>query len=152
MIVAAMTIGCQTKHTKPQKQEGQASVEKTHFPNKLANKKYKISKIIGLTTEKQDYFLQPLEEVGIRSGNIVRFTDSLHFVSAYTSWCGNDCFTSVHGRYFFVDSLKVRFYTDSITKSGECKAPTVYTKSRPPMDLYIVKMSEGKLQLNHKAN
>ena len=147
IIIVALIIGCQSL---PEKQNNPASVVKKHFPNTLAHEKFLTEGLIGLTTEKSDYLLNDSIVTVGWVGNTVRFVDSVHFVSAYVAWCGNDCFTRVYGRYYFVDSLKVSFYTDSITRSGECEAPTQYTKSRPPLDLYLVKTPEGRLQLNAK--
>jgi hypothetical protein len=123
-----------------------------HIPNTLINKRFKTERLFGLTTEKFDHWLSNAEEVGRWVGNTIKFTDTVHFVSAYEAWCGNDCFTSVYGRYYFVDSLKVRFYTDSITRWGECEGPTEYIKSRPALDLYLVKGADGSLQLKQKPN
>jgi len=149
IFIVALIVGCQSQ---TEKQSIPAVVVKKHFPNTLANKKFLTQGLIGLTTEKSDYLLNDSAVTVGWVGNTVRFVDSLHFVSAYVAWCGNDCFTRVYGRYYFVDSLKVSFYTDSITRSGECEAPTEYTKSRPPLDLYLVKTPEGRIQLNHKVN
>jgi len=145
-----LSIGCQNQ---PGKQNDLTPVVNKHFPNTLVNKKFATEKLIGLTTDKSDYLLSDYQLMDTTmaaewSGNTVKFMDSVHFVSAYQAWCGNDCFTSVFGRYYFADTLKVSFYTDSITRSGECEAPTVYTKSRPAFDLFLVKMPNGSLQLN----
>lgn len=148
-VVIAFAFGCDY----PARTQNNAvpDVQK-HFPNTLINKKFKTEKLIGLTTEKFDYWLTNAEEAGRWVGNTIKFIDTVHFVSAYEAWCGNDCFTSVYGRYYFVDSLKVRFYTDSITRWGECEAPTEYVKSRPALDLYLVKGSDDSLQLKQKPN
>ena len=148
IFVVALIIGCQSQ---PEKQNIPAPVVKKHFPNTLANKKFLTEGLIGLTTDKSDYLLNDSAVTVGWVGDIVNFVDAVHFESAYVAWCGNDCFTRVYGRYYFVDSLKVSFYTDSITLSGECEAPTEYTKSRPALDLFLVKTPEGRLQLNHKV-
>jgi len=146
IFVVALIIGCQSQ---PEKQNIPAPVVKKHFPNTLANKKFLTEGLIGLTTDKSDYLLNDSAVTVGWVGDIVNFVDSVHFESAYVAWCGNDCFTRVYGRYYFVDSLKVSFYTDSITLSGECEAPTEYTKTRPPLNLYLAETPEGRLQLNH---
>lgn len=149
IFVIALITGCQSQ---PEKQDHPVPIVKKHFPNTLVKRKFQTERLIGLTTDTSDHLLVDSTVTPGWVGNTIRFTDSVHFVSAYVAWCGNDCFTRVSGRYYFVDSLKVRFYTDSISRSGECEAPTVYTKSRPPLDLYLVKMTGGRLGLNHKAD
>jgi hypothetical protein len=143
----AFTYGC--IHT-PRQQNNLAPVVHKHFPNTLVHKKFQTERLIGLAIDKSDYPLIDAKGLGKWAGNTIKFTDSLHFVSAYEAWCGNDCFTTVYGRYYFVDSLKVRFYTDSIARSGDCSAATVYTKTRPALDLYLVQDSNGQLHLKHK--
>lgn len=145
-FVIVLTIGCQAQG---ENQNNAASILQKRFPNPLVNKKYQTERLIGLNKDKFDHLLIDIKEQGKWAGNTIKFTDSIHFVSAYEAWCGNDCFTTVFGRYYFVDSLKVRFYTDSISRSGDCKAPTVYTKSRPALNLYLVKTAEGT-QLNQR--
>ena len=151
IFVIALSFGCQNQ---PNNKENLAAGINEHFPNTLVSKKFVTEKLIGLTNDKFDYHLSDYRLIDTTmaaewSGNIIKFVDSLHFVSAYQAWCGNDCFTSVFGRYHFIDSLKVRFYTDSVTKSGECEAPTAYP-AKPPLDLYLIKNPDGSLQLNHQ--
>lgn len=147
IFLAAFAYGCTTK---PEKQNHAAPAVQKHFPNPLMNKKFHTEKLIGLSVDDSDHTLVDAKQAGEWVGNTIRFKDNIHFVSAYEAWCGNDCFTTVFGRYYFVDSLKVRFYTDSIAHSGECEAPMEYTKYRPGLDLYLVKEPDGQLQLNHK--
>lgn len=148
-FVIALAIGCVSP---PEKQNNVVPVVQKHFPNTLVNKKFQTERLIGLTTDTSDYWLTDAKEAGKWAGNTIKFTDTVHFVSAYEAWCGNDCFTSVYGRYYFIDSLKVRFHTDSITRRGECEAPTEYIKSRPALVLYLVKGPDGRLQFKHKAD
>lgn len=149
IFIIAPTLGCVSP---AEKHNNVVQGVQKHFPNTLVNRKFQTERLIGLTTDKADYWLTDAEKAGRWAGNTIKFIDTVHFVSAYEAWCGNDCFTSVYGRYYFVDSLKVSFYTDSITRWGECKSPTEYTKSRPALDLYLVKGSDGRLQLNHKPD
>lgn len=147
----ALSFGCQNK---TEKKVNLTPVSNTRFPNTLVNKKFTTEKLIGLTHDESDYVLSNYRLIDTSmaaewAGNTIKFIDSTHFVSAYQAWCGNDCFRSVFGRYQFIDSLKVRFITDSITRSGECEAPTVYG-GKPPLDLYIVERPDGSLQLNHR--
>jgi len=153
LFFVALSFGCQNK---AQKNVNSTPVSNTNFTNTLVNKKFVTEKLIGLTHDESDYVLSDYRRVDTTmaaewAGNTIKFIDSIHFVSAYQAWCGNDCFTSVFGRYQFIDSLKVRFITDSITRSGECEAPTVYG-GKSPLDLYLVKSPDGRLQLNHRDN
>lgn len=149
IFIVAHTIGCLPQ---AEKKSIPVPLVKKHFPNTLLNKRFLTEGLIGLTTEKSDYLLNDSTVSIGWVGNTIRFVDSVHFVSAYQAWCGNDCFTRVYGRYYFVDSLKVSFHTDSITRSGECEAPTAYTKSRPPLNLFLVKTPEGHLKFNHQVD
>lgn len=144
--VIALTIGCQNR---PAKKPVILPLGK-HFPNPLVNKKFKTEQLIGFTSDKFNYPLIPVDSSTAKwSGNVIKFIDSVHFISSYEAWCGNDCFTKVHGRYYFTDSLKVRFYTDTITYSGECRKTGIYTKAGPPLDLYLVKGTRDRWQLNY---
>jgi len=149
ILVIAVTMSCQSQPEKKHRVIAARIPARKHFPNTLVNKKFQTGELIGLTSDTVDYPLIPVDSGERWSGNVIKFKDSVHFVSAYEAWCGNDCFVAVYGRYYFIDSLKIRFYTDTITYSGECKRPNVYTTSNPPLDLFLVKGPQSQLLLNH---
>lgn len=145
-LLLIFTIGCHTSENK----ERQPTATRKHFPNLLAHKKYQTEALIGLSPQQADYTLVPYKKNrGGWVGNTINFIDNEHFVSAYEAWCGNDCFTTVYGRYYFEDNLTVYFYTDSITYHGECEAPVKHIKSQSPQIQYIVAASADSLQLNY---
>jgi len=57
-------------------------------------------------------------------GFYTRFDSNGTFLSYYSAECGNDCFTSCYGRYYFADSDKIHLQLDSVTHSGECRSAT----------------------------
>nr|WP_162988827.1 hypothetical protein [Pedobacter schmidteae] len=146
-LLLIFTIGCRTSENKGK----QLTAPGKHFPNLLAHKKYQTENLIGLSPRQADYTLVRYKEnMGRWVGNTINFVDNEHFVSAYEAWCGNDCFTTVYGRYYFEDNLTVYFYTDSITYHGDCEAPVKHIKSQPPQIQYIVAASADSLQLNYR--
>lgn len=147
ILFVIMFAGCQNT---PDKKRVVVVPAKRYFPNTLANKRFVTDRLFALVRDTSDYSLNPSDSTGaVFTGNVLKFTDTVHFVSTYHAWCGNDCFAKVYGRYYFTDSLKVSFYTDSITRSGECNTVTEQTKSLPALDLYLVKDAKGHLQLVH---
>ena len=51
--------------------------------------------------------------------NLTLKTDNT-FVSAYSAWCGNDCFTKTSGKYKLKGKNHISFFLEKIEKSGEC--------------------------------
>ena len=148
IFTIAIAFGCE-RQTKIRNTE---PVIQKRFKNTLINKEFETEQLIGLTEDKKNHQLHSFRKGGKWAGNTINFLDSVHFISAYKAWCGNDCFTSVYGRYYFVDHHTVRFFTDSIRRDGDCEAPTVYTRSRPPLDFSLVKMPDGQLQLKYSEH
>lgn len=140
LILLTLTSSCNSRHT-----EVHANIV---FENKLSMKRFETEKLFGISNEPDDYVLMPhADSVGMWVGNIIDFVDKEHFVSSYVAWCGNDCFTSAFGRYYFEDSSKVVFYTDSITFSGDCSDRPKQTKTGPPVVFYLGESSSDTLKL-----
>lgn len=147
ILVVGIFAGCQNR---PKKKPVIVVAAKRNFPNTLANKIFVTDRLFALVPDTSDYSLKPSDSTTrVFTGNVLKFTDTVHFVSSYHAWCGNDCFAKVYGRYYFTDSLKVSFYTDSITRSGECSTVTESIKSRAALNLYLVKGDKGHLELVH---
>ncbi len=51
-------------------------------------------------------------------------------VNAQTLPCGNDYFTTVDGKYEFLDKDKICFIVESVSHSGMDKRPTEYRKPK----------------------
>lgn len=141
LILLTLILSCNSRHT-----EVHANIV---VENKLATKKFETEELFGISNEPDGYVLMPhADSVGMWVGNIIDFVDKEHFVSSYVAWCGNDCFTSVFGRYYFEDSARVVFYTDSITFSGGCSDRPKQTKTLPPVIFYLGNSSSDTLKLS----
>ncbi|WP_316779291.1 hypothetical protein [Pedobacter antarcticus] len=147
ILLAVIFAGCQNP---PEKKRVLVMNAKRYFPNTLANKIFVTDRLFAFVSDTSDYSLKLSDTIrSVFTGNVLKFTDTIHFVSSFHTWCGNDRFDTVYGRYYFTDSLKISFYTDSITRFGECSTVTEHTKSRPALNLYLVKDDKGHLELIH---
>jgi hypothetical protein len=145
LILLTLTLSCNSRHTEVHTY--------TATENTLSKKKFETRELFGISNEPGDYVLMPhADSVGMWVGNIIDFVDKEHFVSSYVAWCGNDCFTSVFGRYYFEDSSKVVFFTDSVTFSGECRDRPKQTKTGPPVVFYFGDSSSDTLKLTRNRN
>ncbi|MTH16583.1 hypothetical protein [Flavobacterium sp. LC2016-01] len=80
---------------------------------------WSISELIE-SVETKEYWLYPNNGEQIRSGNYISLHPDQTFVSGYTAFCGNDCFTNTKGKYKIIDKNYICFYLEKITKSGDC--------------------------------
>jgi len=145
LILLTLTLSCNSRHTEVHAY--------TATENPLSKKRFETKELFGTSSDPDDYVLMPhADSVGMWVGNIIDFVDKEHFVSNYVAWCGNDCFTSVSGRYYFEDSSKVVFFTDSITFSGECRDRPKETKTGPPVVFYLGDSSSDTLKLTRNKN
>jgi hypothetical protein len=141
LILLTLTLSCNSRHTEVHAY--------TATENSLSRKRFETKELFGFSNEPEDYVLMPhADSVRMWVGNIIDFVDKEHFVSSYVAWCGNDCFTSVFGRYYFEDSSKVVFFTDSVTFSGECSDRPKQTKTLPPVVFYLGNSSSDTLKLS----
>jgi len=145
LILLTLTLSCNSRHTEVHAY--------TAAENTLSKKRFETEELFGISNQSDDYVLAPhVDSVGMWVGNIIDFVDKEHFVSSYVAWCGNDCFTSVFGRYYFEDSSKVVFFTDSIIFSGECSDRPKQTKTGPPVVFYLGDSSSHTLKLTRNRN
>lgn len=96
---------------------------KHYYNNLLKGKKYSS---IGVPFEKKSrekYTFSIPEKTQIW-GNFIEFHDST-FVTYYRASCGNDCFTSVKGKYSVNDN-KLHIYVEAVEKNGMCLDPKDY--------------------------
>ncbi|RQO70465.1 hypothetical protein DBR43_20840 [Pedobacter sp. KBW06] len=145
LMLLTLTLSCNSRHTEEHKY--------TATENTLSKKRFETKELFGTSSDPGNYVLIPhADSVGMWVGNIIDFVDKEHFVSNYVAWCGNDCFTSVFGRYYFEDSSKVVFFTDSIKFSGECRDRPKQTKTGPPVVFYLGDAPSDTLKLNRNRN
>lgn len=105
--------------------------EKNNVSNKyqslLQKERWITNLILGLNSRNTKYKLTKFVPRKF-AGNITSFTDKNKFVSSYVAFCGNDNFTTVSGKYVFLDTDKIKIGVDSVSYSGEWKKPTQYRK------------------------
>ncbi|WP_284464820.1 hypothetical protein [Chryseobacterium sp.] len=125
--------------------------KKTNFQNYLKNTNWIVDSG-GLMTpdgEKIYDLSKRIDTAVIFNFHAVNFLDEEKFKS-YDAWqCGNDCFTEVHGRYYFTEANQIKMEVDSIRKSEFCDVPTQIFKPSKEMFFNLVKEKE-KLQLVRK--
>lgn len=125
--------------------------KKTNFQNYLKNTNWIVDSG-GLMTpdgEKTYDLSKRIDTAVIFNFHAVNFLDEEKFKS-YDAWqCGNDCFTEVHGRYYFTEANQIKMEVDSIRKSEFCDVPTQIFKPSKEMFFNLVKEKE-KLQLVRK--
>lgn len=104
------------------------------------------SGIVGVDDTKCAYqFYKSKEERGKWAGDIFRLVDSIRFVSYYTAWCGNDCFTTVEGNYKFLSADTINFFVEKITTQGYCKDTIEYP--RKDFGSFKILMQQDTLRL-----
>ena len=125
--------------------------KKINFQNYLKNTNWIVDNG-GLMTpdgEKTYDLSKRIDTAIIFNFHAVNFLDEEKFKS-YDAWqCGNDCFTEVHGRYYFTEANQIKMEVDSIRKSEFCDVPTQIFKPSKEMFFNLVKEKE-KLQLIRK--
>lgn len=124
--------------------------KKTDFPNFLKNTEW-IVKEGGLIAPDgaKIYDMSPRDTALIFNFHAVHFLDSENF-NSYDAWqCGNDCFTKIHGKYYFTEKNQIQMEIDSIGKSDFCDTPTQIFKPAKAMSFDLVKKGK-QLQLIRK--
>jgi len=125
--------------------------KKTNFPNELKNTHWIIDSggLIAPDGDTTYELSKRVDSALIFNFYAVNFVDEEKFES-FDSWeCGNDCFTEIYGRYYFVLANQIEMEVDSIRKSGTCEAPTQVF--RPAKDITFDIVKKGKqLQLIRK--
>jgi hypothetical protein len=100
---------------------------------------WETDRILGLDPKQKTYTLTKFVQRKF-AGNLTNFLNTSNFTSRYTSFCGNDYFTTVSGTYHFFDSDKVKISAATVTYSGEWKnKPTEKRKTN-----YIIFKIEKK--------
>lgn len=125
--------------------------KKTNFPNYLKNTSWIVNEG-GLIAPDggKIYNLSPrIDTAVIFNFHAVNFLDEEKF-SSYDSWeCGNDCFTKVYGKYYFMETNQIKMEVDSISKSEFCDAPKQIFNPAKEIVFDLVKEGE-QLKLTRK--
>ena len=90
----------------------------------LRNKSWHISRIIGSENNFQnEYILSAIDTTKIFDfyGNSITFKEDNTFVNAYSAPCGNDCFPSAIGKYYFVDENSILIDVNQFDQFGDCE-------------------------------
>lgn len=101
----------------------------TSFSEMLVKDKWVSDAIVGLNPRTKTYKLTRYAPKGKFAGNITTFSEDSVFHSHYTSWCGNDYFTTVSGKYKFLDGNKIAIAVETVSYSGEWTKPTEQRKT-----------------------
>lgn len=116
-LILIFLINCEKKNEK--------TVVK-NYDNYLLNSTWLIKneKLVGYEIGERQFILNKKNDTAlIWNFSAIEFTDKEKFRS-YNSWeCGNDCFTTIDGKYRFVDRSEIEFQIESITRTGICEAP-----------------------------
>ena len=128
--------------------------KKTIFPNYLKNTHWIVNYggLISPEGENTYELSKRIDTAFILNFHAIDFLDAEKF-SSYDSWeCGNDCFTNVHGRYYFTEANQIKMEVDSISKSGFCDVPTqVFRPSKEMVFNLVKKGTQLTLIRNKKA-
>lgn len=121
-------------------------IKKSNFPNYLKNTQWFVESEVLLHSDEEEVYL-----LSRRTDSVTRFNfQAMDFLddekfTTYDSWeCGNDCFTTVYGRYSFTGVDQVEMQVDSIGQSGTCQSPTRIFK---PSKKVVFDISKEKTQL-----
>jgi hypothetical protein len=96
----------------------------------LLNQEWKIDQILGLDEDIERYTLTPhyWKKQTKFAGNLAHFTDKGTFYSQYTSWCGNDGFTSLSGDYQFLGDDRIAINVKGVSYYGYLDKPDEHPK------------------------
>lgn len=102
--------------------------------------KWRINTLVGLV-ETNEYKLTKSDDLHIY-GNSIGLDSNNRFVSSYSAWCGNDCFTTNQGGYKIIDETHINFYLEQVNIDGDCENKLIH----PNIDIgtfFIVKDSSS---------
>lgn len=127
-------------------EKGKAKTVAHNYDNYLNNSIWLIKneKLIGLETDEKQFILTKKNDTAmIWNFSAVEFTDKNKFRS-YNSWeCGNDCFTTIDGKYQFVEASKIEFQIENISRTGTCEAPVEHFAKPKIITLNVEKFGDS---------
>ena len=98
----------------------------------LRNKVFKISEIIGQdTVNDQEYVLYKIDTTDkyFTYGTSIKFNAENTFNNFYSAKCGNDCFPSSTGKYFFTDENHIFIQVNKFQQDGDCETKNIVFSS-----------------------
>lgn len=100
-------------------------VSETNVENVLAGTRWKSQGVPFEHADTKSYSFNSFDESNFndRWGHFISF-DSATFTSSYSAQCGNDCFTSVRGLYWFTSELQIKVKVIEILRRGFCEKET----------------------------
>nr|WP_315028191.1 hypothetical protein [uncultured Chryseobacterium sp.] len=119
-------------------------IKKSNFPNYLQNSHWIVDRggLIAPNGDKIYDLSKRRDSAMMLNFYAIDFLDEEKFKS-YDSWeCGNDCFTEIHGKYYFTKAHQIEMEVDSISRWGTCDAPTQIFNPAKEMVFDIVEESE----------
>ncbi len=129
-VCASLILACNKKPKVAQDTEVEPEVE-IEIDNYLVGTRWAVFHLFCLSDDVESYNLKRVTpERGFSYGNWLSFVDSTNFMSGYSAPCGNDCFTTVYGKYKLIEDEKIVVSVDSVTYDGDCAAPTEYREKK----------------------
>ncbi|GHV44489.1 hypothetical protein FACS1894180_5900 [Bacteroidia bacterium] len=104
-------------------------VETQNVHNYLKGQTWQIDQLLCLDEKQKNYTFSGTSQQHLY-GDFIYFPDSVNFVSYYLADCGNDCFTTVFGKYHLLSATGIAISVDSVTYEGDCSRPTEYRAKR----------------------
>lgn len=121
---------------------------KNIYKDEIENEIWETNGLLGLDENAKKFIFTKFSERKF-TGNLTSFSvKKKNFSSGYTSFCGNDYFTTVAGKYEFFDNDKIYICVDSVTFSGEWKKPTEIRKKRNLV--YLISKVDNKIILTNQ--
>ncbi len=120
--------------------QGMKNVENI-YKTELENETWITDKILGLDNNVEKYNLTKFTQRKF-AGNLTTFSNK-SYTSEYVAPCGNDYFTTVLGKYKFIDENMITISIDSVTYHGEWNKSTEYRK--PEELIFSISKSEDTI-------
>ena len=139
-------------HTYSQKQNNYNGFDLVTNNSKISalQGKWRINHLIT-NSETKEYTLTPQSFDKFHNyGNNISLNSDQTFISAYSAYCGNDCFTTTFGKYKIIDENYICFYLEKIQQNGDCTG-----NSEPNKDLgiyYFFKNNNGFILIKSSGN
>jgi len=100
---------------------GQKGPAKQLDPNPWMNTTWKVNDVPFESKDNEVYFFTAADPLDFDNhwGHTITFGRET-FSSSYSAMCGNDCFTSVTGEFYFTEANKVHIRVLNIERNGFC--------------------------------
>lgn len=121
------------------------------YETELKNSIWVTDEIMGLYPNIEEYNLTKFTQKKF-AGNLITFYKNGIFKSHYTSFCGDDYFTKVIGKYNFFDTDKISISVDSVSYSGMHVRPTEFRAPNKIVFKIVKQENDFKLIRIEKQN